>query len=172
MSNLYRLTNEMENLYEMLVNSAEMGMVDEETGEIDERLLTALTCKEEEFNEKAIAVATVCRRFQNTEEQIEAEIKRLTALKKNCVKVQDRLTNSLDTALQKVGKTKIDGISASIGYRKSTKTVIENENDIPEEYFNVTITKKPDLTKIKKSIQAGNEVPGAFLQELNNIQIK
>ena len=101
MSSLYRLTNEMENLYELLANSVEMGMVDEETGEIDERILTALTCKEEEFNEKAIAVATVCRRFQNTEEQIEAEIKRLTALKKNCVKVQDRLTNSLDTALQK-----------------------------------------------------------------------
>ena len=172
MSNLYRLTNEMENLYEMLSNSVEMGMVDQETGEIDQRLLNALSVKEKEFNDKAIAVATVYKRFDKFEGDIETEIKRLTNLKKNCEKVKDRLKNSLDMSFKYLGKTKVDGISANISYRKSTKTIIENESELPDEFFNVTITKKPDLVKIKKFIQVGEEVPGASLLEVDNIQIK
>ena len=117
MSNLYNLTTEMENLYEMLSNSVEMGMVDQETGEIDQRLLNALSVKEKEFNDKAIAVATVYKRFDKFEGDIETEIKRLTNLKKNCEKVKDKLKNSLDMSFKYLGKTKVDGISANISYR-------------------------------------------------------
>lgn len=172
MSNLYQLTNEVENLHEILMNSVQMGMVDQETGEIDERIIKALEVKIEEFDKKAIAVATVSRRFGNFKEQIQAEMKRLKVLLDGCDKVQERLNNSLEDACLRLGKSKIDGISASISFRKSTKTIVDNENLIPEELFNVTMTKKPNLTKIKELIKAGVEIQGVHLEEKQNIQIK
>jgi thymidylate kinase len=172
MSNLYQLTTEVENLHEVLMNSVQMGMVDQETGEIDERIIKALEVKNEEFDKKAIAVATVERRFESFEDEIATEIKRLTALKDNCKKVRERLSNSLEDACLRLGKSKIDGISASISFRKSTKTIVDNENLIPEELFNVTMTKKPNLTKIKELIKAGVEIQGVHLEEKQNIQIK
>ncbi|MBQ7348587.1 MAG: hypothetical protein IJW47_01190, partial [Clostridia bacterium] len=76
MSNLYMLSKDVETLYSDLMNS-----VNEETGEINVDIASALAVKEEEFEHKAIAVATVSRRFGSQVSIIDAEIKRLTALK-------------------------------------------------------------------------------------------
>ena len=69
MPNLYMLTNDVEDLYQKLMQS-----VDEETGEIDTEIANALAVKKEEFDKKAIAVGTVYRRFDITIDQIDAEI--------------------------------------------------------------------------------------------------
>ncbi len=168
MSNLWNLTNEVEKLYIDLSQS-----VDEETGEInDEEIVKALAVKETEFNDKAIAVATVQRRFESRTKEIAEEIKRLQALKKRSESVSERLKSSLQEACQRLGKTKIDGISAAISFRASQKTVIDDENIIPEEYFNIKITKTPDLTKIKNAINNGENINGAHLENCQNIQIK
>ena len=167
MSNLYQLTNEVENLYTLLEQGTDL-----ETGEIDEEIMNALTCKEEEFNNKAVAVATVWRRYDMNINLVEQEIQRLTAIKNKAKAIQDRLENSLTTACLRLGREKIEGISANISFRKSTKTIVENEEALPDEFFKVTITKKPDLARIKKAIEQGYEVPGAVLKTNNNIQIK
>ena len=167
MSNLYQLTLDVENLYSMLEESADL-----ETGEIDEEILNTLTCKEEEFNNKAIAVATVWRRYDMNIDLISREIERLTAIKNKAIKIQGKLENSLTDACVKLGREKIEGISASISFRKSTKTIVDNEALLPDEYIKVTMVKKPDLTKIKKAIEQGVEVQGASLQHNMNIQIR
>lgn len=167
MPNLYMLSKDVETLYSDLMNT-----VNEETGEIDVDIAGALAVKEEEFEHKAIAVATVSRRFGSQVSAIDTEIKRLTALKDRVKAVEQRLKSSLAEACQRVGKTKIDGISATISFRKSEKTIVDNESQLPDEFFNVTMTKKPDLTKIKATISAGGEVPGAHVETVQNIQIK
>lgn len=167
MPNLYMLTNDVEDLYQKLMQS-----VDEETGEIDTEIANALAVKKEEFDKKAIAVGTVYRRFDITIDQIDAEIKRLTDIKEKAKKVRERLKNSLKTACEKLGVEKIDGISARISFTQSQKTIVDNETLIPDGYFNITISKKPDLTKIKKDINSGVQVPGAHVENCKNIQIK
>lgn len=167
MPNLWNLSKDVEELYLDLMNS-----VDEETGEIDTEIAKALEVKEEEFNNKAIAVATVSRRFGNAVSEIDAEIKRLQALKDRAKGIEQRLKNSLSEACQRLGRTKIDGISAVISFRKSEKTIVDDENLLPEEFFNITITKKPDLTRIKAAISTGGEVVGAHIETVQNIQIR
>lgn len=167
MPNLYNLTNDVETLYNSL-----MASVDEETGEVSADIAQALDVKEEEFNGKAVAVATVSRRFGAMVSQIDGEIKRLQALKERAKNTEQRLKQSLAEACQRLGKTKIDGISATISFRRSEKTIVDDETVLPEELFNVTITKKPDLTRIKSIISAGGTVPGAHVETVQNIQIK
>lgn len=167
MPNLYMLSKDVEDLYSDLMNT-----IDEETGEIDIDISNALAVKEEEFENKAIAIATVSRRFGSQVSVIDAEIKRLTALKDKVKAVEQRLKSSLSEACQRLGKNKIDGISATISFRKSEKTIVDNELQLPDEFFNVTMTKKPDLTKIKATISAGGQVPGAHIETVQNIQIK
>ena len=165
--NLYSLSRETEDLYERLLNS-----LDEETGEVDGEIANALAVKEEEFNDKAVGVAVVSRRLGATVEQIDAEIQRLTAMKKRYENAQDRLINSLSDACMRLGKTKIQGIGAVISFRKSERVVIENETEIPDEFIAVKMSKRPDLTKIKGAIKAGEEVPGAKIETVQNIQIR
>ena len=49
---------------------------------------------------------------------------------------------------------------------------MNNETLIPDEYIKVTMSKKPDLVKIKKAIEEGINVPGANLELNKNIQIR
>lgn len=166
-SNLYCLTSDVEQLYKALSDS-----IDEDTGEVNIDIANALQVKEEEFDKKAIAVATVQRRFKRNVQEIKDEIERLQALKKKVENVSERLENSLSEACQRLGKEKIEGISAVITFRKSTKTIVDDESLLPDEYINVTMIKKPDATKIKKAILSGAHINGAHLEETKNIQIK
>lgn len=167
MSNLYQLTNDVEELYDSLMNS-----IDEETGEVDEMISKALTVKEQEFNNKAISIATLVRRLENVETEIEAEICRLKTLKDKRKGLREKLSNGLTSACLRLGKDKIEGVSANISFRKSEKVIVENEELIPEALFNVKMTKSPNLTEIKKCIKNGISVPGARIESKNNIQIK
>lgn len=164
--NLYCLSKEVENLYEALVNA-----VDEETGEVNIDVSKALEVKEEEFNQKAIAVATVERRFEVLVKDIEAEINRLTLMKKRYENAGNRLKNSLTEACQRLGKNKVEGIGASISFRTSERTVVD-ETILPEEFFNVTMVKKPDLKRIKAALEYGETIEGAKLEVVRHIQIK
>lgn len=167
MSSLWNLSKDVEDLYNELVNS-----VDEDTGEVDENIMSVLAVKEEEFSNKAIAVATVYRRFDSQQALVDAEIKRLQGINEKIKNVRERLKKSLSEACLRLGKTKIDGISASVSFRKSERVVVDNEADLPDELFNITITKKPDLTAIKQRFKNGEEVNGAKLVVCQNIQIK
>lgn len=171
MSNLYQLSNEVEKLYSDLIVS-----VDEETGEInDTEIQNMLAVKEAEFDDKAIAVATVQRRFVARSNEIDEEIKRLMVLKKRSDATAERLRQSLLMACERLGKTKIDGISATISFRKSERVKINDEinlTGIPDKFIKVKMTKSADKTAIKEALKAGEVIDGASLEEVNNIQIK
>ena len=169
MSNLYQLSNEVESLYNQLING-----VDEDTGEVllNNEIAELLKAKEQEFDNKAVAVATVSRRFKARAEEIDEEIKRLKAMKDYAEKTEERLKNALKTACEITGKTKIDGLSARISFTTRDKVEILDDSKIPDEFMQVYITKKPKLTEIKEAIKNGKTVDGAELIKNTTIQIK
>lgn len=163
---LYNLTTEYQSLYNQLIESAD------ENGEIDIAISQALAVKEKEFTEKAIAVATVYRKFDNEIALYEQEIKRLQDYKKRLEKCRDRVKENLSTACQSVGIEKIDGMYANISFRASESVEIDDLSLIPEKYLTKKVEIKPDKTAIKKAIQSGIEVNGAHIEMHNNLQIK
>lgn len=167
MSNIYGLTTEMLDLERLLMNS-----LDEETGEVDTVISNALDVKREEFESKALGVATLYRRFNNMSAEIKAEINRLKELLTRTERVEDRLENSLSEACQRLGYTKIDGVRANISFRTSEQTIIDDVDQLPEEFKKVKIDIQPDKTKIKNGIKLGMNIPGAHVEQVKHIQIK
>ena len=79
--------------------------------------------------------------------------------------------DSLTLACERTGTMKIDNVYARISFRSSEQTIVDDESLLPAEYFTETITRKPNLTKIKEDIKKGKEVQGAHIQKKNNINI-
>ena len=75
-------------------------------------------------------------------------------------------------ACEKTGTDSVKGVSASVSFRASELTVIDDESEIPEEYIVVKTTTAPDKTKIKNAIKAGVVIPGAHIESKRNIQIR
>lgn len=165
--NLYNLTAECKSLYDDIIASA-----DDDTGEVDLSLVTALSVRQEEWNDKAIAVACVYRALDEDSARVGREIERMTAIKKRLERERDRVKEGLANACNALGVEKVQGMYANISFRSSEQTVIENEGAIPDEYMTVKTTYTPNKTAIKEAIKAGKDVPGAHVEKRKNIQIK
>ena len=163
MASLYNLATEYQELYTALVSTA-----DEETGEVDVDIAAALANVQGTFEEKAIATATVSRMLGNTVEEVSKEIDRLKRLKAHLEREDGRVREYLKRAMEMTGTEKVQGISASISFRKSEQTVIDNEGELPEEYITEKTTYTPNKTAIKAAIKAGNDVPGAHIETVMN----
>lgn len=166
MPSLYELTNETKTLQDKLIESLT------EDGEVDGIVAEALICKGEEFDQKAISVATVYRNFLYEIDKFDKEIRRLSEMKGKLTRLKDSLKTNLEKSCQLVGKTEIKGLSANISFRKSTETEVYDFDKLPEEFKTAKVTYSADKTKIKKAIQQGANIEGARLIEKNNIQIE
>lgn len=163
---LWVLTDEYQNLYNLLLDSAD------ENGEVDGEISKALEAKGQEFVEKAVAVANVYIKFDDELELCEKRIKSLTEYRDRLKSLKKKLGDSLTTACERTNTMRIDNVNARIFFRSSEQTIIDDEKLIPAEYFTETVTYKPNLTKIKEDIKKGKEVHGAHIQKKNNISIK
>ena len=170
MGSLFNLAKEYDDLYHTLIATA-----DEETGEVDVDIAAALANVQGTFEEKAIATATVSRKIKYDLEDISKEIERLKRLKEHLERENNRLMDYIKQAMEMTGTVKIQGIAASISFRKTEKVVSDYEGSeelIPDEYMRTKIIKEMDKVKIASAIKAGKEVPGAHIETVMNLQIK
>ena len=165
--NLYALTKDYQNAFNNLMDN-----IDGDTGEVNPDALIKLDIADKAFEEKALNYAAFIRAIEGRKTELETEIDRMTAIKKKLDNLSERLRNSLSQACLTTGKTKLNGLHANIAFRKSEKVIIEDEQEIPDEYKKVKTTFTVDKTAIKYALKNGIPVSGARMEECENIQIK
>lgn len=144
--------------------------IDEETGEIlnaDGLHNLELSAKDKIANTgRYIRECTVLLdAMKQAKQNIDARMKTLQ-------KRLDYLTRLSLDGMEALGVKKIEEPDIRISTRKSVSTVIEDEEAIPSKFVTIVQTQKINKTEIKKAIQAGQDVPGAYLVENINLAIK
>ena len=143
--------------------------IDEETGEIldmgDE--LDALQMSREEKIENT---ALYIKHLEALAASIKAEEDALAARRKARENRAERLRDYLLYAL---GGEKWESAKVSISYRGSSAVVV-NEEKLPEEYFKTTTKTetKPDKKLLKKALDAGETIPGAYIEQRKKVVIE
>lgn len=100
----------------------------ENGGEITEEIALALHETETSLANKADAYNAIIRKFESKAEIIDAEIKRLTALKKTAVNAKERLKSHVCETMGMFGIDKIEGNLCKISRARTTK--IETDDDM------------------------------------------
>lgn len=167
MAKLYQLKAQYEDALNALIASA-----DEETGEVDLDIAAMLNEIEGELVEKAQSTAAIYKTLNNNSAIIDGEIKRLQALKKRYDNAAGNVKDYLAYSLLNGNTERIDGIIATISFRKSEEVVIDDADILPRDCVRVKMETAPDKVAIKKAIKAGTDIPGAHLEINQNIQIK
>lgn len=164
MATLYEIDERIANIFVTPEGTA----VDGNTGEVlDAEALDALQM------EKWSQVDNICRYIKNLQsdiEQYKEEIDRLTARAASAQKKLDSLKTYLAMHLEPGQKADVP--SAQIRWRKSTVVTITNESMIPVGYWTQKIDMKPNKIAIKDMLKAGSSIPGAVLEEKQNLTIK
>lgn len=144
--------------------------VDEETGEI---LGTdALVEFAGDLNETIKNTGLYLFELDSEAQQIDAQIKRLKARKDGMKRRADTLKNLMLDAMTSTGLKKVSDPLVTVYLRKSTATIVDEMDILPKDLLRVKVETSPDLVAISKTIKSGIEVPGAHLEERQDVNIK
>lgn len=169
---LYEITQELETLeamYELVY--------DEETGEVNELDFNELQAMEEEMknllSNKSDAIIKFVKNMDSDITVLKEEEKRLKERREKLEKKKEWLKNYLMENMLKLGYTKVESTYGTLSTRKSKSTII-NENIIAKDprYWSVETKDKFDKNKIKKLIESGEEIVGAYIQENTSVVIR
>lgn len=147
------------------------GMIDNETGEVDETKMSLLDEVADSFENKCLNVTRVFKQLEVDLAGIEKERKAMAAREKSLKNEVTRLKSYLLENMEKTGIKAISCPQFAINLVKNPCSVdIYDADEIPEEYTQT----KVEISKeaIKLAIKGGIEVPGARLVQINRISIK
>lgn len=163
---LYEISNE----YQAVLSTVN------EDGEITEESIKFLDELKENFETKAIAVASYIKNLEAENEAISQAIEGMKKRKESLSKKVESLTDYLQYNLQTLS---INEINSSPYFKIKLKQCpvsvdVIDESLIPVEYMRekVTVVKSVDKIKIKEVISEGKEVPGATLNRKIKLEIK
>jgi hypothetical protein len=158
---LYQITQEAQYLAALL-----------ETEELTPELEAELLINQEQLQTKGINYAKVIANYQSESDQIDAEIKRLKAMKESRDKKVTWLTESLKKAMLVSGIEKIESPLFKISLRRSEAVEVEIPEALPVDWQVKKVTITADKVAIKKAIKEGYSITGARLVENFSLQIK
>lgn len=158
---LYHIERELNEINETIINSG---------GELSPELETKLAITQEELTNKATNYGFVIMKNQSEIEVIDAEIKRLSALKKSLDNTNEKLKEAVSFAMQTYGIFEVKTPTLKLSFRESQAVEITDENKLNAKYFSYKPT--VDKTAIKSDIKSGLIVDGAVIITKQNLQIK
>lgn len=159
--NLFNIKQEYINLVNTIIDN---------NGELSPELSQALAINETELKEKAINYGYVIRSFEYENDIIDAEIKRLKALKEQKEKAIQKLKDAVSDAMNLYGIEKVESPALKLSFRKSES--VEISENLDKRFMIEKVTLQPDKVAIKEAIKKGEQIEGAVLIINQNLQIK
>ena len=158
------------NLYEIIELEKEIDdIAKQNNGEIPEELLKELV----EANIKVpVQLEKLCKYIKHLdhfEDSCNSEIERIKTLKEKAKKRQDNIKKYMTPFVKLKGR--IDIGTFRLSTRKSVRTELDYSYNF-DNYKRKTISVSIDKERIKKELQAGKEIPGAKLEEHDNLQMR
>ncbi|MBE2898117.1 siphovirus Gp157 family protein [Pasteurellaceae bacterium 20609_3] len=159
---LYQITEQYQNLLELL---------DSPDFATNPDVLTALENIDDDFQQKGVQLVHHIKNQEGEIEMLDAEIKRLQALKVARTKQIAWLKNYLKTNMDATGIDKIECPLFKITLSKPSLNTVEitNEQALPVKYLRTKI--EPDKTAIKQALKDGEYIDGARLVETRTLRI-
>jgi len=161
---LYEITNEFESIFNDV----------DETGEVTQAMFDAMDGLKEEFENKAISVASYIKNIEAEEEAIKQA---MDGMKKRRDALKNKAESLTDYLLESFGKMGVNEINTSpyfkIRVKKCPVSVdVFDDLALPDEYLREKVVTSIDKIKLKEVLSEGVEVPGACLQRRTKLEIK
>jgi heme oxygenase len=159
--NLYEITHEAQYLAALL-----------ETEELTPELEELLVINQEQLQSKAGNYAKVIANIQGDSDAIDAEIKRLKAMKETKDRAVTRLKDAVKNAMLVSGIEKIESPLFKLSLRRSEAVEVEVPEALPIDWQVKKVTITADKVAIKQAIKEGYAITGARIIENFSLQIK
>jgi hypothetical protein len=170
MSSLYEIEK---GIIELLENGFNAACVDPETGEIDEtKAAEYLETLQLERGEKVENIAIYIKSLDSDAAAIKAEEKNLQARRQAKERKAERLREYLKSSLLAFGDKKFETARVALSFRTSKQVIVADMEKLDKSFIKEKVEYAADKTAIKKAIESGATVDGAYIEEKQNLNIK
>lgn len=159
MATLYELTEQANQLYELLQNEI-----------IDEQTFTD-TLEGMGVEEKVESYCKIIKQLKADSDMFKAEADRVSAKKKQADNGAERMKKALLEFLIQSGQKKVKAGTFSVTKTSSQAVFISDESSLPVTYL-INQPPKVDKAGIKKALKAGEEVSGAEIVTNESVRIR
>jgi len=161
---LYKITNEYENVFNQV----------DENGEITTDMIETLDALQQDFENKAVCVATYIKNLEAEEAAITQAMDDMKTRKARLTKQVVSLSDYLQFNMQKLA---IKEIKSSPYFKIRIKQCpasvdIISEDFIPAEFWREKVTTTIDKVRLKEVLNEGIEVAGACITRRLKLEIK
>jgi len=173
--NLYEINSEMSAIFD---KGWDYECIDMETGEIlEDKLREKLSALEIDESVKIENTALFLKNLDAEVEAIKAEEKALADRRKSKEKKYEWCKGYLSGYMIETGKTRFESAKCALSFRKSEVLEITDEQALrifanTYDRFLKFSEPKLDIAEIKKTVKAGEPIPGAEIKEKQNLQVK
>lgn len=170
MSSLYEIEN---GIIELLENGFNAACVDPETGEIDEtKAAEYLETLQLERGEKVENIAIYIKSLDSDAAAIKAEEKNLAARRQAKERKAERMREYLKSSMLAFGDKKFETARVALSFRTSRQVIVADLEKLDKAFIKEKVEYAADKTAIKKAIEGGALVDGAYIEEKQNLNIK
>ena len=169
--------------------AADMAILEDELymngGELTEELALTLPQTSDALVAKVDSIGCLIRKFESSVDSIDAEIKRLQALKKTCNNAAENLKGYVLHSMDNSGFERLDGSLTKFYRRRSERTITDDETILAPYQFGIELFRQtlPDYVtlpdfKVNKTIikdmikKQGIQIAGAHLEENWSVVMK
>lgn len=164
MLSLYRIKHDYLNAFR------ELSQVEEFT---EVMIKDSLAIIEDQFDEKAIAVAAYIKNVEAEADALKEHIRKLENRKNNMLSGVRKLKNYLVQNMEGLNKSRIKGEELDIGLRHNAPTLRRDYTiEIDPKFIKTIQMQKEDDEAIKAALENGEEVKGATLVSTTSLVIK
>jgi hypothetical protein len=157
---LWQLSEDLEALLDSLDTCPE-----ELLPELEQRIATYVAAEVQKVDNVAAALAML----ENTQASAKAEIDRLQQRKQSAQRAAERLEAYILRVLrERDGKT-LKGRNVTFSMRRSDALVIDDPDAVPEKWKRTTIVMDILKDPIKRTVKAGETVPGVHIEHRENL---
>ena len=153
-------------IQEQIKNAIELGF-DPETGEILDA--SALEQLQMDRDEKIENICLYIKDLAAEATAIKAEESALADRRKASERKGESLKRYLQAMLD---GQKWKSSKAVVSYRKTQSVIVDNLDEIPNDFMRIKTTSEPDKVAIKDALKAGTEVAGCHLEEGQSMSVK
>jgi hypothetical protein len=161
---LYKITNEYENVFNQV----------DENGEITSEMIDTLDALKEDFENKAVCVATYIKNLEAEEAAITQAMEDMKTRKTRLSKQVGSLSDYLQFHMQRLSIKEIKTCPFfKIRIKQCPPSVdVISEDFIPAEFWREKTVTLLDKIKLKEALNEGIEIPGASIQRKIKLEIK
>ena len=127
-----------------------------------------------EFDDKVEQCVFAIKNYTGKASMIDAEIERLTAMKKSEQNKADRIKQYVETQMKLLGKDKVESTFFKIRLQKNPASVfITNESLVPKRFFVIPdVTPRIDKKAVAEFLKAGHALDGVELRQEKGLRIQ